>query len=116
MNGIGLFGMQTQPRRESRDSKRIASMSQMRTALAIYKNDHGKYPGSLTRLNDYMYEIPTDPLSHKPYVYIVKNNGESYCLATELESSGKTPAIDDNCYDGSDISSGWEGSVYSIQS
>lgn len=113
-----MTGMQSSSAQvQARDSKRINNITQLHTALMVYKQDHGKYPASLSDASNYMYKIPTDPSTHQPYSYTVLNNGASYCLATELEESSYESADkrDADCYSGPDIAPNRDGIIYSVQ-
>lgn len=97
--------------KNSRDARRKADLSEIRTALEIYKSDHGFYPASLLTSdcssssfiegrNTYMQKTPVDPLCKSTnlrfYSYksspIGCNNStilcSNYTLGALLESGG----------------------------
>ncbi len=50
-------------RARSRDARRMADISQMRSALELYLNDNGTYPAALANLvPSYISSVPTPPL------------------------------------------------------
>jgi general secretion pathway protein G len=50
-------------RARSRDARRMADISQMRTALELYFNDNGTFPAALANLTpSYISVVPTPPL------------------------------------------------------
>jgi prepilin-type N-terminal cleavage/methylation domain-containing protein len=96
-------------RAKSRDTKRIADIKQMQTALELYFNDASAYPvsvgagGSITSYNSstgatttYMQMVPTPPTpptAITPYTYeLITGAGASYTLEYCLEGSVATLA------------------------
>jgi uncharacterized protein (TIGR02145 family)/prepilin-type N-terminal cleavage/methylation domain-containing protein len=87
-----------QARQNARDSKRMADMKQIHTALELFFNENGRYPtteewnsGSIvssTSQETFMYSIPTAPSpadgncleASNTYTYIPQNNGASYTI------------------------------------
>lgn len=87
-------------RARARDSRRVADVRQIQTALELYYNDMGTYPGTLgTEIKAgttvYMSQIPTPPTPHdgactsvnNAYAYAVQNASSTnpsytitYCL------------------------------------
>ncbi len=51
-------------RSRSRDAKRIADVSQLRSAVELFYDDNGSYPADITTayIGDYMTNVPSDPL------------------------------------------------------
>jgi prepilin-type N-terminal cleavage/methylation domain-containing protein len=79
-------------RSRARDAKRIADVSQLRSAIELYYEDNGgKYPGDFYAskgiFTKYLTNIPVDPLnSSLGYGYKTKDaNKYSYQVWTELE-------------------------------
>ena len=86
-------------RESARDSRRQTDLNQVRTSLALFRDQCGEFPseseaavsGSLgsanscgTTLSDHMSQVPTDP-STGDYVYASNNQNDGYCLAASLE-------------------------------
>ena len=94
-------------RARARDSRRVADVRQMQTALELYYNDEGTYPASAapggeikasTSGTVYMSQIPTPPSPHdgncdaednEAYVYAIQGEGTTnpsytitYCLGS----------------------------------
>lgn len=83
-----------QARSRARDSKRVADMKQLHTALELFANEYGRYPttdewsegiiGSSTEGLVFMAQIPEAPTvadgdcSSDDYVYIPTDSGSSY--------------------------------------
>ncbi|PKM91825.1 hypothetical protein CVU82_01300 [Candidatus Falkowbacteria bacterium HGW-Falkowbacteria-1] len=87
-----------QARQNARDSKRIADMKQVQTALELFFNENGRYPtteewnsGAIISSSSqevFMYNIPSAPTpadgdclsASNTYTYIPQNNGASYTI------------------------------------
>jgi len=87
-----------QARQNARDSKRMADMKQLHTALELFANKYGRYPtteewnqgfiGSSTENIIFMQNIPNAPTpadgncldSSNTYIYIPQNNGATYTI------------------------------------
>ncbi|NCU43236.1 prepilin-type N-terminal cleavage/methylation domain-containing protein [Candidatus Falkowbacteria bacterium] len=93
-------------RARARDSRRVADVRQMQTALELYYNDEGTYPASAapggqikasTSGTVYMSQIPTPPSPHDGnctaannlYLYAIQGSGTTnpsytitYCLGS----------------------------------
>jgi len=87
-----------QARQNARDSKRMADMKQLQTAMELFFNENGRYPtteewnsGSIvssTSQETFMYSIPTAPSpadgdcleASNTYTYIPQNDGASYTI------------------------------------
>jgi len=86
-----------QARQNARDSKRVADMKQVSTALELFFNENGRYPtsdewnsGSIVSSSTgevFMYNISTAPTpadgdcqASNTYVYIPQNDGASYTI------------------------------------
>ncbi len=101
-------------RAKARDAKRIADISQLRTALELYFDDNsGKYPTAMTIANLGKYfstpALPLDPLTQQSYFYAFNpsTNPIQYQVWTELERQN-APALAGDA----DINSqgdGWTG-------
>ncbi len=77
-------------RSRARDAKRIADVSQLRSAVELYYEDNnGVYPADITtaNLSKYLTQVPTDPLATATtYGYKTKDVDQfSYQVWTELE-------------------------------
>lgn len=97
--GISLFAMGG-ARKSARDGRRKADLEAVRSALELYKADCNRYPistdvvfgSSLTgdgincpAGNEYMGELPLDPLSGRNYTYVAGSPPTSYVLCAALE-------------------------------
>jgi general secretion pathway protein G len=86
-------------RESSRDARRQTDLNQIRTSLALFRDQCGEFPnasdaavsGSLgsanncgTTLSDHMSQVPTDP-STGDYAYASNGENDAYCLAASLE-------------------------------
>jgi len=87
-----------QARQNARDSKRMADMKQLQTALELFFNENGRYPtteewnsGTITSSSSqevFMYNIPTAPTpadgdcqpASNTYTYIPSTNGDTYTI------------------------------------
>jgi len=87
-----------QARQNARDSKRMADMKQVQTALELFFNENGRYPtqeewnsGSIvssTSQETFMYSIPAAPTpadgdcleASNTYAYIPSINGDTYTI------------------------------------
>lgn len=106
---IGLGGV----RSRGRDTKRIADIKQMQTAMELYYSKCGWYPGGATggtcnttnpttwtelstTLTDGaklgISRIPNDPVVGEKYYYAVRTDRQSYVLAGILENP-KDPSL-----------------------
>lgn len=84
-------------RESSRDARRQTDLSQLRTALALYRDQQGNYPADLDELasSSALTQLPTDPSDDSLYGYTTSTAGAGdFCLAAELESTSSMP--DDN--------------------
>ena len=80
-------------RQRSRDGTRKSNLSQIQSALELYRSDLGSYPSPLPACGNqltsggvvYMQKIPCDPQSAASYGY--DSAGTTYCLRGCLENS-----------------------------
>lgn len=76
-------------REKARDSRRVADLAQIATALELYYDGASStYPTAPlgTQLNTYMNNVPKDPKSGNIYTYT--GGGQTYCLyAGEYETN-----------------------------
>ncbi len=92
-------------RQKARDSKRLADLKQVQTALELYYTDQTSYPsGNALTLgtgnaaclsatgweatgcaNPYMAQVPADPLSTQSYAYTAASS--SYTITATLEGT-----------------------------
>lgn len=76
--------------KQSRDSRRVADLQNLRSALEFYRSDAGSYPcctiESLDQLvpSGYINKIPEDPKSDNPS-YCYSSTGFNYELCAKLE-------------------------------
>lgn len=97
-------------RSKARDTKRIADITNLRTAVEQYYDDNGaKYPTSpltFADLSRYLTgsTLPVDPLSGNAYYYAVDATRTHYDLYTELEQNNPGLKGDDDIN-----ASGWNG-------
>ena len=126
-------------RSKARDSKRIADVKQMQTALELYFNDNGSYPTSITSTIAtagvvYMTSVPSAPTpadgscNNTTNAYTYASNGSTYtinfCLGSQVAglSAGKKiltrdgigSAPPDACGDATSITDPRDGKTYSI--
>lgn len=95
-------------REKARDSKRLADLKQVQTALELYYTDNNAYPtvaapgqnlgaGNYACLNSagfdatgcdspYMGQVPSDPLAAQNYVYVAPS-GTTYTVSASLEGT-----------------------------
>jgi prepilin-type N-terminal cleavage/methylation domain-containing protein len=93
-----------------RDSRRISDLHEVQTALELYYNKCGFYPGTadcgtnsavtswanmtaaLTdpTTNIGVTQIPEDPTTGKTYYYTQESGGENYVVGTVFEGSGNS--------------------------
>lgn len=74
-------------REKSRDAKRVSDVRQIQIALELYYNDYDKYPSSLLGLQNYITDIPINPIPNDgncepnfEYSYQIIGSGISYNL------------------------------------
>ncbi|MSR70468.1 hypothetical protein EXS62_00265 [Candidatus Kaiserbacteria bacterium] len=78
-------------RAKARDARRIADTKSIQLAFELYYNDNKQYPATLAAIAPtYLPVVPTDPLDHMPYLYVVGTSGETYKLSANLENSKNT--------------------------
>lgn len=91
-------------RARARDSKRVADVKQMQTALELYFNDNSSYPEDISSgIGTYMAIIPTAPTpadgaacsTTSTYAYEQKGGGSSYTISFCL--GAKTGEIEGGC-------------------
>jgi len=87
-------------RARARDAQRKSDLSQIQSALELYRADASIYPplpncGSQLTANGtvYMQKIPCDPLTKNGYIFAVTGGGTGYTLTACLEN-GNDSAID----------------------
>ena len=96
-------------RAKARDTKRIADITQIRTAIEIYYDDNATYPSVLDpALNNYMQnkKVPTDPTTGVIYGYgrdLVGGKVTKYQVWGQLEQLSSALKSD------ADINAGWTG-------
>ena len=89
----------------ARDTKRVADLKSIQTAVELYFSDNGSYPaagatwdgGVGTNLADYINTLPTDPQNTGTavYTYFVNTTDGVYALGAELENDSN-PALDED--------------------
>ncbi len=80
----------TATRTASRDTKRIADLKELSTALQLYfESNNNQYPAQLSDLPPtYISVEPKDPNTGLPYFYDQVGGGTSFHLGTNLEEVG----------------------------
>lgn len=98
--GIGLVSYSALSR-QSRNSRRIADLQNLRSALEFYRSDNDTYPltANLEDLvrQDYLNLLPIDPQSEEIYPYC-SDDGSQYSLCTNLEGVESTVACCNSNY------------------
>lgn len=93
ISSIALVSFQTATLR-SRNGKREADISQVRSALEVYRATEGTYPvhvnySGLMANNDFAQFLtgasPSDPKDSTPYVYTYTSDGFTYSICYTLE-------------------------------
>lgn len=91
--------------KKARDSRRVADIQMLQTAIVQYEADNGRYPATLNDLvnGGYISSIPADPstgatvtegsATSSGLIYVVNSTGDKYLLAANLERSD-TSALD----------------------
>lgn len=87
--GIGIISYTTLSQ-QSRDSRRIADLQNLRSALEFYRSDNDYYPANLDLLetDGYLNSVATDPKTKEDYQYcptVVDGNNVDYELCAFLE-------------------------------
>jgi prepilin-type N-terminal cleavage/methylation domain-containing protein len=74
----------------ARDAERKSDLSQIQRALELYYDDYNRYPDELSVLSSstssYIQQLPIDPSTDLPYVYVVTSGNQTYRLYAHLES------------------------------
>lgn len=96
----------------SRDSKRLADIKELQTALHFYFDKNTTFPESLDDLvsGGQIPGLPTDPTTRAPYFYDVTGGGTSYHLAANLEDP-KNKALKSDRDSVSDTINGGDGTL-----
>jgi len=94
---IVVVGLNTS-RKQARDTRRLADLRGIQTALELYYNKNGYYPGGIgADLQTVGITVPVDPLTGAPYSYTlvgsVGSPGNSYSVCYTPE----TPPIAQKC-------------------
>lgn len=78
---------------KSRDSQRKTDLQEIKISFENYYDDTGQYPNSIDVLKacgeafeNYMKEIPCDPLDGTPYIYDPYPDGSAYRVLARLEN------------------------------
>jgi len=116
-------------RESSRDARRQTDLNQVRTSLALFRDECGEFPGTNgvveetlgnsncnTTLGDHMSQVPSDPSSGE-YGFASNSSNDGYCLAASLESdsvpSDSASSSDSVCSDAeSQMTASNGGSTY----
>ncbi|MDR0870754.1 MAG: type II secretion system protein GspG [Planctomycetaceae bacterium] len=78
-----------------RRSEADATLTRLLFALELYHREHGEtYPESLDKLrNGYVDEIPLDPFSKQPFLYILDDDRRGYLIysvgANGIDNNGR---------------------------
>jgi general secretion pathway protein G len=87
---VGLGPVQ----RQGRDSRRIADLKSVQTALELYYSKNASYPAvsdwptlqtTLTGASIGVSAIPADPRNTGEYIYKYASDGSTYVLAAQME-------------------------------
>lgn len=76
---------------KARDAERKNDLGQIQRALEIYYDDYNRYPDDLSALSsasggNYIQQLPQDPSTDLPYIYVVTAGNQTYRLYTHLEN------------------------------
>jgi hypothetical protein len=108
-----LTGDLTNFEKKARDTQRKSDLSEIKTALELYKGDHGAYlstGGAITRSNEangvlqelvkkgYLSSLPIDPVDPTNWYGYQSGNGSSYELWSIIEDENDPTAIDRGPY------------------
>lgn len=108
LSSVVIVGLAPAQRR-GRDARRLSDLKQVQSALELYYNKCGRYPGdsacagtnpsdwgglttALKGANIGVNQVPNEPLSSKSYEYFTDTAGLSYVLKTTLEDKDN-PAL-----------------------
>lgn len=101
LSGLGFVSYATLSK-QSRDSRRIADLQNLRSALEFYNSEAGQYPLSaninVLVTEGYLQSIPKDPKTEENYIYY-SLDGSSYELCTNLEGSDASISCGGGTYD-----------------
>jgi len=76
------------PSARTRDALRQSDVSQIRTGLALYYDDHGSYPATSAGLAPtYISKMPVDPSTNAAYTYEVCSSGTHFLITANQETS-----------------------------
>ena len=100
---VALFMVYRNSIDKARDAERKKDLKKIKLAMEDYYNDHGEYPpdGSLNdcdgdSLMPYLKQIPCDPTSGEPYLYLTYPGGgdtsQGYRVLTKLDNKAD-PAV-----------------------
>jgi prepilin-type N-terminal cleavage/methylation domain-containing protein len=102
-----VIGSLNDARSKGRDSKRIADLSNIQLALALYLNKYSTYPTGgwadlKTELEDerFISELPQDPINSGDNIYTYISDGPNYCLAANLERPTTLVTLNQSCVTG----------------
>lgn len=93
-------------RESSRDARRQTDLQQIKTGLALYRDNNGSFPSSLygstgntLENSDAMTQVPVDPGNDNQYAYTTStsNSGADFCLGTSLEASATPTDHSSDC-------------------
>lgn len=84
-----VFALLNTARTASRDTKRIADLKELRTALQLYFESNGnQYPAALSDLPPTFISLePKDPSTNVSYYYDQLGGGTGFHLGTNLEDT-----------------------------
>lgn len=84
--------------KKGRDSRRAADLREVQTALELYYNKEGEYPGNVNSWSDLkaalinadigVSNIPVDPNAGVSYIYGTNSTQTSYVLKATLDETG----------------------------
>lgn len=96
----------------SRDSKRIADLKELQTALQFYFDKNTTYPDTLDDLvtGGQIAQVPLDPSTRQQYFYDLVGGGSGFHLAANLEDP-KNKALKSDKDSVSDSINGADGTI-----
>lgn len=85
-----LFASYSRSQAKARDARRKADLGTIGVSLESYFNDFNRYPDEIefgSPFGTYMSEVPNDPVPGKNYCYIPSDDGLSYTLGADYETT-----------------------------
>src|SRR3989344_4357048 len=87
------ISFESTPKRPASDYKKQSDLSQIVNAAELYYSDNGYYPSSMSKLAPrWLYAVPVDPDTGKPYDFGISDGGQSYWVEATLSDGTKIVA------------------------